>query len=74
MKLKFSALLVVLGITFSFGQEETDAQNLGDNFSLEGALATFNQEYLEIKKLLDKLPRKFPALENIIEELLDRDH
>ncbi len=41
---------------------------------LEKALATFNQEYLEIKELLEKLPRKFPALENIIEELLDRDH
>ncbi|HRG18438.1 MAG TPA: hypothetical protein PLP39_05070 [Flavobacterium lutivivi] len=56
MKFKFSALLVVLGMTLSFGQEENEVQNLGDNFSLEGALAMFKKanSLEEFEKLLNE--------------------
>lgn len=41
-------LLVILGITSAYSQEETRPQNTGDNFSLEGALELFkNSNSLE---------------------------
>jgi len=36
-------LVVVFGTTASFGQENENPANTGDNFSLEGALAMFKK-------------------------------
>ena len=43
MKNIISTLLVVLGITSGFSQNNGNASYLGDNFSLEGALAMFKK-------------------------------
>lgn len=43
MKKSLSLLLVVLGITTGFSQEDNRPVNTGDDFSLEGALALFKK-------------------------------
>jgi hypothetical protein len=43
MKKSLSLLLVVLGITTAFSQEDNRPVNTGDDFSLEGALALFKK-------------------------------
>lgn len=43
MKKSFALLLVVLGLTTGFSQEDDRPEFTGDNFSLEGALALFKK-------------------------------
>lgn len=43
MKNRVALLLVILGMTSAFSQEDNRPENTGDNFSLEGALAIFKQ-------------------------------
>ena len=43
MKKLFTLLLVILGIATGFSQEDKIADNTGENFSLEGALALFKK-------------------------------
>ena len=56
MKKSLSLLLVVLGITTAFSQEDNRPVNTGDDFSLEGALVLFKKATTleEFEKLLNE--------------------
>ncbi|MES2543726.1 MAG: hypothetical protein V4548_02490 [Bacteroidota bacterium] len=56
MKNRILILLVFLGTTTVFGQQENKAQYTGDNFSLEGALALFEKatSLEEFEKMLNE--------------------
>ena len=56
MKKSLSLLMVVLGMTTAFSQEDNRPVNTGDDFSLEGALALFKKanSLEEFEKLLNE--------------------
>jgi hypothetical protein len=49
-------LLIIIGFSISYGQDDDHPQNTGDNFSLEGALSLFKKanSLQEFEKMLNK--------------------
>ncbi|NRS89445.1 hypothetical protein HNQ02_002374 [Flavobacterium sp. 7E] len=56
MKKITTALLIILGVTIGYSQENDLPENTGDNFSLEGALALFKKSssIAEFEKLINE--------------------